>query len=251
MADHVSNPEPGGSFVTGLSPSLDGVVAHVLKFLQTGGPVVAILLVMSIVAMALVLVKLGQFYAVRIGQRQFINSAWVAYRAGDAARVLAELSLVRNPIARVMEAAIRGQTRAEIPEATVREEVTRVANLHLERLRSYLRGLEVIGTLSPLLGLFGTVLGMIDAFQQLEAVGNRVDATVLSRGIWEALLTTAVGLTVAIPVVAIATWLERKVDRLGHDMEDAATRVFTVALTVLPDSRQNLGLDHAEPENSN
>jgi len=100
----------------------------------------------------------------------------------------------------------------------------------LESLRSWFRPLEVIASLAPLLGLFGTVLGMISAFQQLEQAGNRVNPAILSGGIWEALLTTAVGLAVAIPTVVALNWLERKVDRLAHDMNTIVTQVFTAEL---------------------
>jgi len=193
--------------------------------------VVAILFAISIVAMALVLLKLWQFWSIRIGSREFIAPALSLFARHELDAALVALATVRNPIARVLETAIRAQRRPGVPEETAREEVVRVANFHLERLRSYLRGLEVIGTLSPLLGLFGTVLGMIAAFKQLETAGNQVNASLLSRGIWEALLTTAVGLTIAIPTVAAVTWLERRVDRLAHDMEDASTRVFTIALS--------------------
>jgi biopolymer transport protein ExbB len=102
----------------------------------------------------------------------------------------------------------------------------------LSKLRSYLRPLEIIATLSPLLGLLGTVLGMITAFQQMEGAGNQVDPSVLSGGIWQALLTTAVGLAVAIPVVTLQSWLERKVERIAHNMNDAVTQVFTANNTI-------------------
>ena len=114
----------------------------------------------------------------------------------------------------------------------------------LERLRSHLRALEIIGTLSPLLGLLGTVLGMIEAFRQLEMAGSQVDPAILSGGIWQALLTTAVGLTVAIPVVLAHSWLERRVERCGHQMEDAVTRVFTRGLkapVLAAEGRQHAG----------
>ena len=94
--------------------------------------------------------------------------------------------------------AIRGSLRRDLSEAMVREEVARLAGDRLEGLRAYLRPLEVIAGVAPLLGLFGTVLGMISAFQQLEQAGSQVNPAVLSGGIWEALLTTAVGLAVAI-----------------------------------------------------
>jgi len=215
----------------GYSAFADEIVVRALGLLDAGGPVVAILFAVSIVALALILVKLWQFWSVRIGSRGFIAPALSLFARDEPGKALAGLVGVRNPIARVLETAIRAQGRPDVPEETTREEVVQVANFHLERLRSYLRGLEVIGTLSPQLGLFGTVLGMIAAFNKLEAAGNQVNASLLSRGIWEALLTTAVGLTVAIPTVAVVTWLERRVDRLAHDMEDASTRVFTIALS--------------------
>jgi biopolymer transport protein ExbB len=75
------------------------------------------------------------------------------------------------------------------------------------------------------------VLGMIEAFRQLEAAGTRVNPSLLAGGIWEALLTTAVGLAVAIPAVAALNWLERVVERTAHDMDSAITGVFTQDLS--------------------
>lgn len=231
MNDQTKPPDIAGSGMTGASSYLEEIGMRAEGLLDAGGPVVAILFAISILALAIVLLKLYQFWSARIGRRGFVAPALAHFSRGETDKALALLVTERNPIARVLDTAMRGRTRAGVTEATLREEVVRVANFHLERLRSYLRALEVIGTLSPLLGLFGTVLGMISAFKELEAAGNQVNASLLSRGIWEALLTTAVGLTVAIPTVAVATWLERRVDRLAHDMEDAATRVFTIGLS--------------------
>lgn len=80
--------------------------------------------------------------------------------------------------------------------------------------------------MSPLLGLLGTVLGMIVAFQQMEAAGAQVDPSTLSSGIWQALLTTAVGLGIAIPAIAVHNWMERKVERVAIRMNDAVTQVL-------------------------
>ena len=113
----------------------------------------------------------------------------------------------------------------------MREEVARHVGVVLESLRTGFRPLEVISSLAPLLGLFGTVLGMIEAFRRLEEAGNQVNPAILSGGIWEALLTTAVGLAVAIPVVVLLNWLERRVDRVTHEMDNIVARVFTVDLS--------------------
>ena len=107
----------------------------------------------------------------------------------------------------------------------------------LQNMRAWFRPLEVIASLAPLLGLFGTVLGMITAFQQLESAGNQVNPAILSGGIWVALLTTAVGLAVAMPVVVILNWLERRVDRLAHNMDNYVIQLFT----------QDLSTDKAVP----
>ena len=84
----------------------------------------------------------------------------------------------------------------------------------------------MIANLSPLLGLLGTVMGMIGAFAQLEGAGTKVDPALLAGGIWEALLTTAFGLSVAIPSLAAYYILEGQVDNVRANMKDAATRVL-------------------------
>ena len=86
--------------------------------------------------------------------------------------------------------------------------------------------LELISTIAPLLGLLGTVLGMIAAFQALQESGSRADPAILAGGIWEALLTTAAGMAVAIPASITLTWFESVVERVRHDLEDIAARVF-------------------------
>lgn len=208
--------------------SVDISVSSTLDMFVAGGPVAVILLGLSVVALAVILLKLWQFHAVRIGRRRPLEAALAEIRARRPGRARALLAGERNPIARVMEVAVNAPEASGREEALLREEVQRVGARELEILRSHFRTLEVIGTLSPLLGLFGTVLGMIEAFRQLETAGSRVDPAILSGGIWEALLTTAIGLAVAIPAVAALNWLERKVERLRHDMEDAATRLFTM-----------------------
>ena len=206
-----------------------GGYGTVLALLQAGGPVVAILLTLSILALAITFLKLWQFTAVKITARWFVNEALAHWCAGRSGAALAILDSSPNPIARVMAVAMRGKA-AGVNEATVREEAARVASAELENLRGDLRGLELLGSLSPLLGLLGTVLGMIEAFQQLAAAGSRVDPSVLSGGIWEALLTTAVGLAVAIPAITVLHGLERTIERLHHGMEDGLTRVFTLQM---------------------
>lgn len=195
-------------------------------FLEVGGPVVAVLLVMSVFALAVVFLKLHQFRRCRVRDRRPVNEALRLHRSGDSVQALEVLDRTPNPVAAVMALAIRGCGRQGLDAAAVREEVARVAADGLFMLRAWLRPLEVIASLAPLLGLFGTVLGMIEAFRQLEQAGARVDPSALSGGIWEALLTTAVGLAVAIPTVAALSWFEHVVDAVANDMECSVAGVF-------------------------
>ncbi|EAR23319.1 MotA/TolQ/ExbB proton channel family protein [Nitrococcus mobilis] len=212
------------------SASLAGTLARVRELIDLGGPVVVILGFMSIIALTILFLKLWQFRSLQLGDRRTAREMLRLYRGGRGKEAVALACRSRNPVAQVLALAIRGRRRSELSEARVREEVVRVAADQLEALRSYFRPLEVIASLAPLLGLFGTVLGMITAFQQLQQAGNQVDPAILSGGIWEALLTTAVGLGVAIPVVVVINWLERKIDRLAHEMQSTVTQVFTLDL---------------------
>lgn len=226
--------------ITGVSPdagAAQGVVDRMVELLQAGGPVVVILLALSLAALAIIFVKLLQFRSFRVGDRHAAQRTLALWQAGQADRAETFAGRSANPVAQALARALRGQRRG-LPEGRIREEVLRYGGDVLEGLRSWFRPLEVIASLAPLLGLFGTVLGMIEAFRQMEQAGSQVNPAILSGGIWEALLTTAVGLAVAIPVVAVLNWLERRVDRLAHQMDSAVTRLFT----------EDLSDDDIEPE---
>ncbi|WP_111748507.1 MotA/TolQ/ExbB proton channel family protein [Salinisphaera orenii] len=197
-----------------------------IKLVQLGGPVVAILIAMAVVGLAIMLLKCWQYASARTGKRRFIEPALEQWRSGDRDGAIAALDQERNPIADALAVAMRG-VAAGASVSVVREEAARVGARQLAVMRGCFRPLEVIGSLAPLLGLLGTVLGMITAFQQLADAGNQVDPSVLSTGIWQALLTTAVGLIVAIPAVAALNGFERVVERMHEDMQDALTRFFT------------------------
>lgn len=215
-------------------------------WLSLGGPVLLVLLVMSIFALAIILVKSYQFLSLKVRDTSFVDHTLKYYRAGHYEEALRMLARRRSPVARAMDVAIVGHARDDLDEQLVREEVQRIASADLEHMRSHLRGLEVIGTLSPLLGLLGTVLGMIEAFQELEQAGSRVDPSILSGGIWEALLTTAAGLVVAMPALVMFNWFERIVQRTAHAIEDAVTQVFTWPIQ-LPARPMSAGNARAAP----
>ncbi|WP_417541527.1 MotA/TolQ/ExbB proton channel family protein [Methylophaga thalassica] len=221
----------------------DALMSQFAEFMHVGGPVVWILTGFSVIALAIVLIKLWQFMSTRPESAKHLKSVIRDWQKGDAAEAMVRLN-PKRPVDELVLISIRGLTQHKMDLATLKEELDRVATLRLNQLRAYLRPLEVIATLSPLLGLLGTVLGMIVAFQQMEAAGNQVDPSVLSGGIWQALLTTAVGLAVAIPVVTVHNWMERKVERVAALMNDTVTQIFTIE-RAQPVSADNKTMRHA------
>lgn len=198
-----------------------------MKTFSQGGPVLWMLLLLSVAALAIILVKLWQFSRLKLNASEPTEQALRSWYQHDPKQALAVLQGSRQPTAQLLVRTLQGLAMPSVDVGLLREELTRFASAQLEKLRAWLRALEVIAALSPLLGLLGTVLGMIEAFRQLELAGSQVDPAILSGGIWQALLTTAAGLSVAIPVVLVHSWLERRVERCGHQMEDAVTRVLT------------------------
>ena len=202
-------------------------MSQAMEWLRLGGPAMLVLLALSIASVTLILVKAWEFWELRIGQREFVAPVLSAWHAGQADKAVVLLSVQTTPLARVMSAAIQGRSNSALGEAEVREQVTQLASEQLESARHLLRPLEVMANLAPLLGLLGTVLGMIQVFQRLQTAGDRVNPSILSGGLWEALLTTAAGLAVAIIALAGFHVFDRMVERLHHEMEGALTRIFT------------------------
>ena len=197
------------------------------QLFAAGGPVLVVIAALSVLALAVILRKAAQFVRAGLGRRDAaVDAALEAWGAGEPDRAVFLLARVRGPIARALEAAARGKLDGALDRRDLEEEAARDGAARLVSLRAHLRLLELIAMICPLLGLLGTVLGMIDAFQALEAAGRRVDPAVLSGGIWTALLTTAAGLLVAIPAAAAHHLFEGVVERTAHSMEDALTRIL-------------------------
>ncbi len=204
---------------------------QVLGWFEDGGPIVWLLAVASVYSLALIVMKLVDLAGVLGGARERAEALRL-WGEGQRSEAVGRVG-TRRPADRVLGHAMAGLV-AETPEEPLERELERRGNEELERLRRHLRTLEVIAMVSPLLGLLGTVLGMIQSFQELELAGGSANAAVLAGGIWQALLTTAAGLIVAIPAAIAANLLGAKVDRVGHQIEDAVAAL--------------LAAEHAAPE---
>jgi biopolymer transport protein ExbB len=201
-------------------------MAPAVELLARGGPALWAIGALSVFGLATILWKLWQLVSARAWSRGRAEQALTCWRAGRPDEARAVLVGQRSVAALVLVHAL--DAAEALPEPTAREEVARVAKGVLADARAGLRALELVALIAPLLGLLGTVLGMIAAFRALETAGASADPAVLAGGIWEALLTTAAGMAVAVPAAVALTYFEAVVERLRLDLEDMATRVFVV-----------------------
>lgn len=183
---------------------MTGLQDTLMRIAELGGPVVLILGALSVLVLTVVLYKLWQFSTAGVGQHKALSAAVQAWDHGDRSAARQHLDASRSYLRPVVTMAFDGQTDAPRLEAE--------AELRFARLERGFRLLDSVAQLAPLLGLFGTVLGMIAAFQALQAAGAQVDPSVLAGGIWVALLTTAVGLAVAMPTALMLSWFEARMD---------------------------------------
>lgn len=204
-----------------------GDLGTITETLGRGGPVMFAIAGLSLITLALILWKLWRYLWGGVWGGSDMGPAMAAWSAGDLDGAEALIRNARGIRARMARAAMAVRRDRTLTDQQAREEVTRLAQAELRDVRRGLRALELIATIAPLLGLLGTVLGMIEAFQALQESGARADPGILAGGIWEALLTTAAGMAVAIPAALAGAWYEAVADRAQGEMEDVATRVFT------------------------
>jgi biopolymer transport protein ExbB len=170
--------------------------------IDLGGWVVALILALSVLSGAVILWKLWQFRRAGVGRHGALLAAIAAHDGGDDARARAIVDTAPSHLASLLIlAAEAGQTRARLYTT---------AAARLARLDHGFRLLDTVAQIAPLLGLFGTVLGMIDAFRAMQVAGQSVDPSVLAGGIWVALMTTAAGLALAMPLTALLAWFEAR-----------------------------------------
>lgn len=187
----------------------------IIDLVLKGGPVMLLLLGLSIISLTIIVIKILQFYKLELHNIKKVYLALDNIEKNKLTNVKNLLSKVMHPAARIVIVTIDSQ---KLTEEDKENQISIEGEKELRNLEYLLKPLEVISNIAPLLGLLGTVIGMINAFSKLEEAGSRVDPAILAGGIWEALLTTAFGLIVAIPALAAFYWLDGRVDKAREDI---------------------------------
>ena len=193
-----------------------------------GGWVMVPISALSIYALAVVFFKFYQFRTGGVFNRAFIDPSLQLMRREAFSEAHAMLVAQKGPVARVMQTSLEMVTNRDLKRGTKEAEVARVGAGELRQMEAHMRGLEMAYTAAPLLGLLGTVLGIIIAFEKLASVGSRVDPSILAGGIWEALITTVGGLVVAVPALVAYYWFDSIIERVRANMRDTSTQIMAL-----------------------
>jgi len=195
------------------------------EFFLKGGPLMWPILLCSIISITIILERFYTLYQARTRVPNIFSRVRSLLKDGKADQALKLCENTPGPIAHILAIGIHIRSRSLEEKEKL---IVRAGSKVIRQVDRNLRSLAIIGNITPLLGLLGTVTGMIRAFMKIQELGGRVDASVLAGGIWEALITTAAGLSVAIPTLVAYHYFEGRVDNISSQMKDAATELLEI-----------------------
>jgi len=191
-----------------------------MDFMVRGGALMWVLLAFSFVALAVTIERTLTYIYYGYSPDRWLRSLLQTIRTSGSAAALPLAVACHHPVARVVQTYLEELNR---PTKVRQDNLRRTGSLALEAVEKNLRILAALAHLSPLVGLLGTVQGMVVAFSKIESIQGTVKPSDLAGGIWEALLTTVFGLVVAIPCMALYHAFEGHADKIARRMEMAVT----------------------------
>ena len=190
-----------------------------LSFLSKGGILVIPIVFCSVLVLAIFFERLFKYSIYRNRGKNIEEEVSKLIMEGDEKKAMAVSKDSRSPMGRVLEQAIGAK---DMDKEVLESVIVNATENEVRDLSSYLQTLATIGNIAPLLGLLGTIIGMIKAFMVIQQMGGKVNAAVLAGGIWEAMLTTALGLAVALPTMVAHSYLLSCVDKYEARLQNGA-----------------------------
>ncbi len=193
-----------------------------------GGLVMYVIVALSIYVLGIIFFKAYQFRTGGAFNFGFIDSVMMYVKHGELTDAYHILTRQKGPIARIMRVAVECVMNRQMTMKSRESEIQRVGSSELRYLESHMRGLEMASSIGPLLGLLGTVIGMVVAFSKLAESGSRVDPSMLAGGIWQALITTVGGLLVAVPAMGAYYLIDSFIERIRASMRDVTIQILAL-----------------------
>jgi biopolymer transport protein ExbB len=196
-----------------------------LDLLSKGGPLVWLLLCCLVLSVAVFMERLSYFHRASMNIGEFLAGLASLIRRKNYAEALQECVATRVPVGRVLHAAL---LRHNSSREQLKEIVQEAGQLEVPRLERYLSVLSGIAHAAPLIGLLGTIAGLIETFTQLNNVNGYATPADVARGVYQSLITSALGLVVAIPSYLFYAFLAAKARHQMHDLERAGIEIVNI-----------------------
>ncbi|MCB1076859.1 MAG: MotA/TolQ/ExbB proton channel family protein [Verrucomicrobiae bacterium] len=196
-----------------------------IDLINKGGPLMWLLLGCSILTVAISLERYFHFHRARIDVGDLLHGLRNLVRNRNYAEALHECAGTPGPVARVIHSAL---IRHDSPRGELKEIVQESGQLEVPKLEKYLAVLLSIAYVAPLIGLLGTILGLVNTFVQINAAGGYATVAEISKGVYTSLISSAAGLMVAIPAFVLFSFLRAYVKTLMHDMERAGIEIVNI-----------------------
>jgi biopolymer transport protein ExbB len=193
----------------------------VLELLAAGGWIMVLILVSSVVVLAICIERFYTLNPRKIAPPHLLATVWKQLKAGEMDADRLKTLRQSSPLGRILAA---GLGNAYHGREVMKESIQEAAGHVVHDLERYLNTLGTIAAIAPLLGLLGTVLGMIKVFAEITTQGTG-NASALAGGISEALITTAAGLTVAIPALVMHRYFTGRIDGIVVELEQETIKL--------------------------
>lgn len=195
------------------------------ELISKGGPLVWLLMACMGFSIAIFLERLAYYHRVGMNIGEFLAGLAALIRKRNYAEALQEALATRVPAGRVIHAAL---LRHNAPREQLKEIVQEAGQLEVPRLERYLGILNAIAHVGPLVGLLGTVIGLLDSFTNLSSANGITTHAEVARGVYQSLITSALGLVVAIPAYLCYAFLNARSRAIMHDLERAGVEIVNL-----------------------
>ena len=203
-----------------------------MELVQKGGPLMWLILACSVTALGVFAERLFFLHRASIHTGDFLRGLANLLGKKNYAEAVQECAGTPGPVPRVLHAML---VKHDAPRRELRDIAQEAGQLEIPRLERNLALLGTIAYATPLVGLLGTILGLLTAFQQITTHGGYATAAEIAGGVYESLLTSAAALTVAIPAFVAHSYISARVNDVVHDIERASIEL----LEILQESRKN------------
>lgn len=232
-----------------LAQSTEEVHRSLLQYIRQGGPIGLIIILISLVAMGMIGAQLFRIRRDRLAPVELVDDLRVLLGSGDVQASIkrCDQEISKAYLARVMGSGLLRASRSAFGMLELRSSVDEIGQLEVDRLYRLTDGIGLIASVAPMLGLLGTVVGMVGAFDTITLSDGPARPDALAGSISQALITTVLGLVVAIPSTAMYTYLRNRIDHLTTEIDE----VIEELIAPLETAQGNQSDNRATQGNSN